>query len=221
MRYFIIFFIFTFLNIPLNAQHLHFSSYSGLNRTSYNLENYQTNQTYYSYGGRLAMGHENFQFGLEFETNLTNPIFSISDNLGNDIRKDEFSNTFYGALIRWNTSEVHAYRLGLVISIGGGFNDSKFESFSLPDNISIETKDYSKKYLGANASLGFSGPIRNVIHWELHYQFNFNQVPELDTSLEVIPKFEAIHHSIQIGLSINLVFGEAAIRSKEIINSSR
>lgn len=220
MRFIITIAVFQFCLSWVSGQNLHISPFAGFNRTAYEFENYQSNQSFYTYGARLAFGHENFQIGGEYETNLTEPSFVISDNNNVPFRRDEFSNTFIGTFIRWNTSEVPAYRLGLVLTVGAGFHETDFNSFSIPDDRILEATTFSDKYLGFNASLGFSGPIHELLHWELHYQFDYANIPELQSLVTPFPEFRAMNHSIQLGVSMNFVFGEAAKRSKRIINSS-
>ena len=201
----------------IDGQNLHLTSWLGYNRTAYNLTGFESAQSYLTYGGLVAFGKEKFMFGAEYETQLTDPSFEIKDQNDIVIQKDQFSTTYYGGLIRFNTAKVPAYRLGLILKAGVGVYDIQKNVFALPDDKLTETITYPNKVLGLNASIGFSAPIYRFFHWELHYQFNYANRPELDN----IPSYNAIHHSIRLGLSLNFVFGEAARRSKKVLESKK
>ena len=203
----------------LQGQQLHFNAWSGLNRTMYDLPKYSDNQGFLVYGGRIAFGHQNIQIGAEYETNLNNPSFDISDNDGNIFQNETFEHTYYGALIRLNSAKIPAYRAGLILKLGGGIYDSKFILTELPDGPTYEPINYDEKFLGFNGAIGISAPIYRVLHWEVFYQFNYTNIPELQAQSILIPEFKAIHHSLQVGISLNFVFGETARRAKEILKA--
>lgn len=220
MKHFLItglFFLFGLLN--LSAQHLHFATWSALNRTMYDLSKYSNNGSFVTYGGRIAFGHQNFQIGAEYESNLTNPIFDISDDDGNIAQREDFDYTYYGALFRINSAKIPAYRTGLILKLGGGLYDSKLNISEMPNNKLIESVDYPENFLGINGGIGLSSPLYKVIHWEIFYQFNYAKIPELETTASINPEFTAIHHSLQVGVSLNFVFGEAARRAKEVLKA--
>jgi len=73
--------------------------------------------------------------------------------------------------------------------------------------------------LGFNAGLGISAPIYTILHWEIGYQFNFVDRDEQMT--RAIPDYKAYYHSFQMGLSLNLVFGNVAKKCRRVITSSR
>ncbi len=201
--------------ITVYSQQLHLASWAGYNRTAYDLAELNSTQSFFSYGARVAVGLERFQIGAEFEKHLTNPGFEFNDANNNPYLKEEFSNTYYGGLIRFNTAKVPAYRLGLVFKAGAGIYETHKDVFLLPGNTFSETITYPDKYLGFNAGVGISAPIYRYFHWELHYQFNYSNRPELDN----IPSYNALHHSLHLGLSLNFVFGEAAKRSRRVLDS--
>lgn len=221
MKYFLFTcFIFFISFSQLNAQNLHLGGWSAFNRTAYDLPIYESNQTWLTYGARVAFGHQNLQIGGEFETNLTNPSFTVGDSSLADYRREEFNHTYYGGFIRYNSAKVPAHRLGLVLKAGAGLYDTNVTLFDLPEDRKIDTYNYSEKYLGFNASVGISSPIYELLHWELAYQFNYAKVPEMQTTTAVtIPEFNALSHSIQLGISLNFVFGKAAQRAKEVMKS--
>lgn len=206
-----------FLLFDCQSQNLHLYSWSGYNRTAYSLSNLNSTESFLSYGGRLAFGLEKFQIGAEYETHLTHPSFITTDQDNNPLRKDQISNTYYGALFRFNSAKVPAYRLGLILKLGAGLHETKHIIYDLPDDIILDEIIYPDKYLGVNASIGISAPIYRYFHWELHYQFDYSKRPRAGG----LEEYNALHHSLQLGISLNFVFGEAARRSKKVLESKK
>ncbi|RMG84996.1 MAG: hypothetical protein D6714_06820, partial [Bacteroidetes bacterium] len=161
---------------------MHATTWLAGNRTAYQSDNYRLAQSFASYGGRLVFGHPNFQIGAEYETNLTNPAFEVSDETGALIRKDEFEQTWYGVVFRINTARVPVYRTGLIFKFGGGLYDTHARFFDLPDNRPLGEATWSGKFLGVNAGVGFSIPLYRIVHWEVQYQFNYAKIPAPDNS---------------------------------------
>ena len=194
------------------AQQLFIEAFSGYNRTAYQeLETDQSN--YIPLGFRLAGGLEHIQIGGEYRRHITNPSFSFSD----DLFKTEYEETYYGALIRGNFSSLPAYRFGLVLKAGAGYynaTERTYQDGALLDGFTIE---YDKAF-GWNAGIGISAPIAGLVHWEIGYQFN-SVKREIPTPVNS-PTLNMSYHSLQLGLSLNLVFGNTAKRCRRVISSS-
>ena len=131
--------------------------------------------------------------------------------------REEFEETYYGGFLRVNTSSLPAYRFGLIIKAGAGYYNTKRMLYALPSEVleNGSTIDYGKK-LGFNAGLGISAPIYTLLHWEIGYQFNAVQRDEM-----TLPEHKGYYHSFQMGLSLNLVFGNVAKRCRRVIHSGR
>ncbi|MEM9819481.1 MAG: hypothetical protein AAF985_00355 [Bacteroidota bacterium] len=209
------------LSLGLHGQQLFFEGFSGYNRTAYNLSEYNSAQGYVPLGFRIAGGFERIQLGAEYRRQITNPAFTFTNPTnGEDFRREEFVETYYGALLRANISSLPAYRFGLVLKAGAGFYNTTRQLYALPEEIIIsdETFEYDRR-LGFNAGIGVSAPIYTLLHWEIGYQFNFVDRDEQLT--RAIPEYQAYYHSFQMGLSLNLVFGNVAKKCRRVITSSR
>ncbi len=203
--------IFLFLSFLVSAQQLMFEVFSGVNSTAYDLPEYNEAQWYVPIGIRLAGGHEHVQLGAEYRQNITHPAFELNDY------KDEFEETYKGLFLRGNFSSLPAYRFGLVLKAGMGYYETTNNYYILPSEI-LDLKTDIERQLGYNLSIGVSSPIYTILHWEIGYQFNYVNRPE--TSL--IPNaYNASYHSFQMGLSLNLVFGNTAKKCRRVISSNR
>ena len=118
--------------------------------------------------------------------------------------------------MRGNISSLPAYRFGLIGSVGAGFYTPTFNSFlgEGTDN-QISSVEYERK-LGYNFYLGVSAPIFAQLHWELGYQYNI-----VDQVLDGEVINSGNYHSIHIGLSANLVFGNTEKRCRRVIKKGR
>lgn len=211
-----------FISYGVQSQQLFLEVFSGYNLTAYSPPEYNKSSGYVPIGVRLAGGFERIQIGGEYRQNITNPSFTFATGTtgtSEPNEKQEFVETYYGGLIRINTSSLPAYRFGLIIKGGAGFYNYSQQFTNLADNqlIDSETIDFDK-VLGFNAGLGISAPIHSLLHWEIGYQFNFaNHKEELTRKLD----YKAYYHSFQMGLSLNLVFGNVAKKCRRVISSSR
>ena len=195
--------------LQVNAQQLFFEAFSGYNMTAY--ENFgEGNQGYVPMGFRLAGGLEHLQIGGEYRRNISNPTFQIADS---PIRT-EVEETYYGAFLRGNLSTLPAYRFGLIIKAGAGYYQGRLLTYENDLIVSESSVDLDKAF-GWNAGLGISAPIAGLVHWEIGYQFNAvsREIPGIRE------KNNMSYHSFQLGLSVNLVFGNTAKRCRRVISS--
>ncbi|MEM1322027.1 MAG: hypothetical protein AAGG75_17335 [Bacteroidota bacterium] len=204
---------------PLSAQQLFLEAFSGYNFTSYDLEGFDASAGYVPIGFRIAGGLERLQLGLEYQSTITDPRFTFQDNTGEDIARTEFSNSYYGALLRYNTSSLPAYRFGVIFKLGAGFYQSEQSNFLLPaENLSEPIIEYEPT-VGFNAGIGISAPIYTLLHWEIGYMFHYIEWEA--ESAAALPTFNGSYHSIQVGLSLNLVFGKVRAKCRRLIKSDR
>lgn len=196
----------------LNAQQLFFEAFSGYNMTAY--ENVTGgNQGYVPLGFRIAGGLEHVQIGGEYRRNITNPSFQVLDSPFTT----EYEETYYGALLRGNVSTLPAYRFGLIIKAGAGYYQGKEMTFENDVLISGNTIEFDKTF-GWNAGIGISAPIASLVHWEIGYQYNAVSRDVIGITGE---KQNFGYHSFQMGLSLNLVFGNTAKKCRRVISSKR
>ncbi len=200
-----------FACLQVNAQQLFFEAFSGYNMTTY--EDFgNSNEGYVPLGFRLAGGLEHVQIGGEYRRNISNPGFQLGDN---PVRT-EIEETYYGALLRGNVSTLPAYRFGLIIKAGAGYYNGKRLIYENEVLLTGSTLEFDKTF-GWNAGLGISAPIASLIHWEIGYQFN-----SVNREISGIgSKVNMSYHSFQMGLSLNLVFGNTAKRCRRVISSKR
>ena len=197
------------------SQQLFFEAYSGYNLTNYGGTTFDETEGYVPIGFKLAGGHEHVQIGFDYRQHITNPTFETGA-AGIDLATFDFEETFYGAFLRGNISSLPAYRFGLIGSVGAGFYTPTFNSFlgEGTDN-QISSVEYDRK-LGYNFYLGVSAPIFAQLHWELGYQYNI-----VDQVLDGEVINSGNYHSIHIGLSANLVFGNTEKRCRRVIKKGR
>ena len=86
------------------------------------------------------------------------------------------------------------------------------------ESLSEPIIEYEPK-IGFNAGIGFSAPIYTLLHWEIGYMFNYIKWDA--QSAANLPAYDGYHHSIQVGLSLNLVFGKVAAKCRRLIKSDR
>ncbi len=203
----------------LSAQQVFLEAYSGYNLTAYDLEGFSKSTGYVPIGVRVAGGLEHVQLGLEYNKNISDPKFTFKDAGGSELSKTEFSNEYYGALIRVNTSSLPAYRFGVVFKVGAGYYKTERSNFALPDETLVGPALTYDPKIGFNAGIGFSSPIYTLLHWEIGYVFNYIKWDAL--SAAAVPAYNGYYHSIQVGLSLNLVFGKVAAKCRRLIKSDR
>ncbi len=195
-----------------NAQQLFFEAFSGYNITAYETV-IGDNQGYVPLGFRVAGGLEHLQIGGEYRRNITNPSFQTGDSPF----RTEFEETYYGALLRGNISSLPAYRFGLIIKAGAGYYQGKEMTFENNILVTDNTIEFDKIF-GWNAGLGISAPIASLVHWEIGYQYN---AVNRDSPGSTTEKQRFGYHSFQMGLSLNLVFGNTAKKCRRVISSKR
>ncbi len=197
------------------SQQLFVEAYTGYNFTAYDVKDVDQGQ-HLPIGFRLAGGLEHVQLGGEYRQHLTHPEFTYANSSGEDYLRQEFDETYYGGFLRANLSSLPAYRFGLILKAGAGVYDLQRTDFSLPVDEPKGGEEFDKK-LGFSGGIGVSAPIYTLLHWEIGYQFNYVK-PMGITSGE---DFTAAYHSIQVGLSLNMVFGNTAKRCRRVISSRR
>ncbi|MEO1628514.1 MAG: hypothetical protein AAFV25_25430 [Bacteroidota bacterium] len=197
---------------PVLGQQLFFEAFSGYNLTNYNLEGFDDQEGYIPLGFRLAGGFEHIQFGAEYHRDITNATFDQGDF------KTEFTNEYYGGLVRANFSSLPAYRFGLVLKAGAGLYNTSRQRLSVPASDPIgEAVEYDPQF-GFNAGIGFSSPIHTIVHWEMGYMFHYVKFDPLQAGA---PGYDGFYHSFQAGFSINLVFGNVAKACRSVIKTDR
>lgn len=204
----------TFIFFSLHSvysQQLMFEVFSGVNATAYDLPEYEETQWYVPIGLRLAGGHEHVQLGVEYRQNITHPAFEY------DTHREEFDETYQGIFLRGNISSLPAYRFGLILRAGAGYYETSQNYYLLP-NEALENEINYDRQLGYNFSIGVSSPIYTILHWEIGYQFNYVDRPENGVFNKT---YNAAYHSFQLGLSVNLVFGNTAKKCHRVISTPR
>lgn len=184
--------------------------FSGFNNTAYDQAIFPDRQNFISGGARIAAGADHVQIGGEFHTNLTNPEFDFQ------VSTQEHSETYYGAFIRSKIARYPAARFGLVLRAGAGVHNFETTFTNLP----VEKVTYDP-ILGFNAGAGFSIPVLRAVMLELSYNYYYADRPEISEPGLVVQKFNSSYHSIQAGLSLNLVFGERAEAYRQLRSSRR
>jgi len=186
-------------------------TYGGFNRTNYKDEERSSSQDFLTYGARLAGGLPHVQLGAELEKSLTGAEFSLEEGS----RREIYRSDYVGAFLRIKLSSLPAHRFGLVLKAGAGFYDTSVE-LRFPGNPALDIQgSYPDKALGYHFGIGFSSPLYRTILWSLTYQFNGYKREALSLGNQALPAYTANHHSLQLGLSVNLVFGEARRRADE------
>lgn len=192
------------------AQQLMFEVFSGVNSTAYDIDQYGDTKWHVPLGARIAGGHEHVQLGIEYRKNITHPVFD------SEILRDEFDQQYYGGFIRANFSSLPVYRFGLVLRAGAGYYIDTHNIYVLPNENLDKSQEYDKVF-GYNGGIGISSPIWTIIHWEIGYQYNYmKRNDEL-----ILQKYKASYHSFQMGVSLNLVFGNTAKKCRRTISGDR
>lgn len=201
-------FITLFILQTSQAQQFFVEVFTGFNHTAYDSDIYETQDWYMPIGIRVAGGLEHVQLGAEYHRDLSHASFMFQDAAtGEDVQREEFVNSYYGGLIRFNLSQMPAYRLGVIFKAGAGMYDTSRKSYQVPSSSTNSELDYGP-ILGFNGGLGLSIPMQGQAHWEIGYVFNYIKRPGKEAFN--VPEYNAAHHSIQLGFSWNMVFGAAA-----------
>ena len=201
----------------LQAQQLFLEVFSGYNRTNYTFDTETETKGYVPIGLRLAGGLEHFQLGVEYHTDITHPEYSVTNDLGEEFAKTQFINKYYGGLLRINASSLPAYRFGLIFKLGAGMYQVNHETRALEGDVLIgDVVEYDPTF-GFNGGIGISAPIYTLLHWEIGYMYHHvkfePEAPQLN--------YTGSYHSFQVGLSLNLVFGNTAETCKRLIKDDR
>lgn len=207
------------LSLNLSAQQAFLEVFSGYNFTAYDLDELSESQGYVPIGIRIAGGFEKFQIGLEYHQNISNPTFNQQDLNGVNMLRTEIETTYKGALLRLNLSSLPAYRFGVVVKAGAGFYDQEFKTFLLPEETSVDIPDSYEPKVGFNGGIGISAPIYTLLHWEIGYMYHMIKWDANNN--QSIPSYNGHYHSIQVGLSLNLVFGKTKASCARKIKGDR
>lgn len=195
----------------MEAQQLFIETFSGYHITNYS-DFAETESTgYVPIGVRLTGGFEKIQFGGEYHRNLTNATWEAGD----PILRQEVETEYYGGLVRVNISSLPAYRFGLVLKAGAGMYNMTGSLYGADDVLQL-TADYESAF-GFNGGIGISAPIVSQLHWEIGYMYHY--VDEVMTGPTSSNVFGGSFHAIQVGLSLNFVFGNVAKKCRRIIKS--
>ena len=199
----------------LTAQQLFFEAHSGYGFTDFDLPAVQQGN-FVPLGFRVAGGFHHFQFGGEYSTWLKSAELetSIQDL---DFRTD-FKQSYLGGFARVNISSLPAYRTGLVLRFGAGIYNMEQETVSLPDELIVDPKFKYDSQFGFSGGIGVSAPIYTLLHWEIGYTFHY---VKWDEQVNVPKAYNGFSHVINIGLSLNLVFGNVAKSCKRVIKTKR
>jgi len=213
-----------FFALNIQSQQLFFEVSSGYNLTAYEGTAYSEAAGYVPIRARLAGGFEHVQLGVEYSMDITRPEFDLIDfDSGDLIARQEFENSYYGLFVRGNLSSLPAYRFGVVLSGGVGFYNTDPMQVTLPDNIAIDKSDFLNidQALGYNFRVGISSPIYMNLHWEIGYQFNYVNYEKDVNDILLLESFQPYYHSIQAGLSLNLVFGNVEKACRRVMSGNR
>lgn len=199
----------------LSAQQLFFEAHSGYGFTAFDLEEVEQDN-FVPLGFRLAGGFEHVQFGGEYHTWLKSA--ELKTDIQNQEFRTDFKQSYYGGLARVNISSLPAYRIGLVLRLGAGVYNMERETVSLPDEAVVSPKVEFDSQFGYTGGIGVSAPIYTLLHWELGYTFHY---VKWDEQAAVPKAYNGFSHVINIGLSLNLVFGNTAKECRRVISTRR
>ncbi len=196
--------------VALSAQQFYLEAFTGRNLSNFSEDPYQNNNNSFTpIGGRFAAGADHFQIGAEYNQSLTNPNWSIKDDTTDDLLgRHEFSTVYYGAFFRTKICKYPARRFGLTLMAGAGYFDTERKS-TVPGETPSLNYDNS---LGYNGGIGVSIPTVRGLMIELAYHYYY-VVYEKTASL---PQLNGHFHSLQLGLSLNLVFGKRATKYSQL-----
>ena len=205
------------MGITLQAQQLFFETYSGYALTAYEIPEFNESQGFVPVGFRVAGGLEHVQLGVEYQRNITNPSFIMVDDVTKIETREEFEKSYFGGLLRANISSLPAYRFGFVVKAGAGKYNVSRRVYENPGESQLgDAIEYTPNW-GFKAGIGISSPIYTLLHWEIGYQFN---AIKWDGMQDMgVPDYNGYYHSIELGLSLNLVFGNVAKRCRRVIES--
>ena len=167
----------------------------------------------YPLGLRLAGGFEKVQLGVELHKDISHPGFVLSDAAGIGTFRTEFINQYKGGFVRVNLSSLPAYRFGLVLKVGSGLYETERKSYALPSETPISPTINYEPTFGFNGGIGISAPIYTLLHWEIGYMYHMVKWDAV--ALPAVESYKGHYHSIQVGLSLNLVFGKPKLSATD------
>ena len=192
-----------FFSVSLFSQQLYLQASTARNITKYGTAPFSDSpEGYFTLGLRLAAGADHFQIGGEYHQNITDPKWMEVDDQGNDLGQTSFSTNYIGAFLRTKISRYPALRFGLVLRVGAGFYNSERNTTVLGRN----PTDKYEQSLGFNGGVAVSFPVIDKVMLDLGYAYYYADFDET----EVLESLQGSYHSLQAGLSLNLVFGKRA-----------
>ena len=193
----------------LFSQQLYLQPFAARNITKYDVSPFSDRpQGHFSWGVRLAAGIDHLQLGGEYHQNFTDPKWIESDEQGTELGETRFENSFYGVFLRSKVCRYPAKRFGIVLRGGIGLHDSK-RITTVPGNSPEASYDQT---VGYNGGIDLSFPVAFRVMIELGYAYYHVNFDEIDP----LVKLRGSYHSIQAGMSLNLVFGKRAEEYKKI-----
>ena len=194
----------------LAAQQLYLEPFLGRNTTNFDGQAYGSNpQNNFVYGARIAAGADHLQVGAEYHRYLSKPKWDISSPAtGDKIGQHEFQTVYYGAFLRTKIAKYPALRFGLKLQAGAGYYNTERIS-DVPGEPAVVKFDQK---IGFNGGLGFSIPTTDWVMIELGYAYHYVEYDKTSSA----NGFNGSYHSIQAGLSLNLVFGKRARQYNDI-----
>ena len=204
-----------FFHFTLPAQQVFLEVFSGYNFTAYELEAFDQTEGYVPIGLRIAGGFEKVQLGVELHQDISNPRFVSSDETGTETLRTEFINQYKGGFVRVNFSSLPAYRFGLVLKAGAGLYETERKSYLLPGENLLSIAPSYEPTLGFNGGIGISAPIYTLLHWEIGYMYHMVKWDAV--AVPIVDSYKGHYHSIQVGLSLNLVFGKTKAKCHRLI----
>jgi len=210
---------FSFISYTVTAQQLLLETYSGFNIPVYKPENISEKTGYAPVGVRLAGGIHHAQVGVEYMQGLqgSNYTFLADDN--GDIRDLSFTNTYRGIFFRGNASSLPAYRSGFTLRLGAGYHDIEINDTHPQEAGNSVVK--LEKVPGYNIGVGISNPIYTLLHFTFSYNYHIVATDDLTDLVLIDNGINLNYHSIQVGLSLNMVFGNTKKKCRRIIESER
>ncbi len=201
------------------AQQLLIESYSGFNIPNYSPENISEKTGYAPLGIRLAGGIHHAQVGLEYFQGLKAADYTYLADANDEIRELSFTNSYRGIFFRGNASSLPAYRSGFVLRLGAGYHDIEINDNN-PEKPGGTLLNLDK-VPGYNVGVGISNPIYSILHFTFSYNYHLVVTDDLTDLVLIDNGINLNYHSIQVGLSVNLVFGNTRKKCRRIIESER
>lgn len=196
----------------VQAQYVYADIFGALQTTRYDFP-YDGDVRYLSYGARLAAGWHKLQLGVEYQQQLSDPTLDLGVN-NLPFGTDTYDEQFFGFFLRSKLARYPAARSGVVLMAGAGVYDTQVTFEEAAGTLKV-AHAYDK-YIGLNGGLGLSFPIGKFVMLETAYRIYYAERPAIPNFRD---SYTATYHSVQLGLSYNLVFGSVRDRYEEILQN--